>query len=95
MAELASLSAAIHGRVQGVFFRDFVREHAELLGLTGYVRNLPGGRSVEVRAEGEREKLLLLLRHLERGPRGAKVERVDVNWSEYIGSFHRFQVKYY
>ncbi|MFW6151182.1 MAG: acylphosphatase, partial [Chloroflexota bacterium] len=45
------MSATVHGRVQGVFFRDFVRTTATKLGLSGYVRNLPTG-DVEVRAEG-------------------------------------------
>lgn len=93
MAELASFLATVHGRVQGVFFRDFVQLHAEALGLTGYVRNLPG-RMVEVRAEGEKEKLLQLLRYLELGPPRARVDKVDVNWSEYSGSFRQFQVRY-
>ena len=91
MAESASLWAIVHGWVQGVFFRDFVRRHAQALGLTGYVRNLLTGQ-VEVRAEGEKEKLLTLLRYLERGPRGAEVERVDVKWAEYSGSFHDFRI---
>jgi acylphosphatase len=94
MAELASFLATVHGRVQGVFFRDFVRFHAEALGLTGYVRNLPG-RVVEVRAEGEKEKLLQLLRHLELGPPQARVDKVEVNWSEYSGSFRGFQIRYF
>jgi acylphosphatase len=94
MAELASFLATVHGRVQGVFFRDFVQWHAEALGLAGYVRNLPG-RVVEVYAEGEKEKLLELLRYLELGPPRARVEKVDVNWSEYSGSFGGFEVRYF
>lgn len=94
MAELASLLAIVHGRVQGVFFRDFVQEHAEALGLTGYVRNLPG-RMVEVWAEGAKEKLLQLLKYLEAGPREARVQRVDVNWSDYSGKFRRFDIRYF
>ena len=94
MAELASLSAIVHGRVQGVFFRDFVQEHAEALGLTGYVRNLPG-RMVEVWAEGEKEKLLQLIKYLEAGPRRARVQRVDVNWLDYSGEFRSFDIRYF
>ena len=64
MLEQASLLAIVQGRVQGVYFRAFVRNHAEALGLKGYVRNLSGGRAIEVRAEGEKTKLDELLNHL-------------------------------
>ena len=94
MSEQASLSAIVHGRVQGVYFRAFVRSHAEALGLNGYVRNLTGGREIEVRAEGDKTKLEELLSHLRIGPPRAKVEYVDVEWSEYTGRFKDFQLTY-
>jgi len=47
VTEMVSLTATVQGRVQGVFFRDFVNRWARELGLTGYVRNLPDG-AVEV-----------------------------------------------
>ena len=90
MEELASVSAMVHGLVQGVGFRFFVARHARALGLTGYVRNIPGGM-VEVFAEGEKGKLLQLLRHLEVNSPGF-VHRVDTTWSEYSGSFPHFMV---
>lgn len=79
MEELTSLSVIVHGLVQGVGFRFFVARHARALGLTGYVRNPPGGM-VEVWAEGEKGKLLQLLRYLEENSPGL-VERVDASWS--------------
>ena len=94
MSELASLSATVYGRVQGVFFRSFASRHARALGLTGYVRNLPQGRAVEVFVEGEREKLEELLGHLGDGPPGGRVDRVEAEWSEYKGEFHRFEARY-
>ncbi len=75
-------------------FRAFVLRHARSLGLTGYVRNLLLERAVEVVAEGDREDLERLLREIKVGPRGAWVERVTVNWSEYSGAYNRFEVKY-
>ncbi len=90
MEELASLSAIVHGLVQGVGFRFFVARHARALGLTGYVTNLQGGM-VEVRAEGEKGKLLQLLRRLETDSPGL-VERIDTSWEEYSGSFPYFGV---
>jgi acylphosphatase len=70
------------GRVQGVGFRFFVRERAMALGLSGYVRNLADGRSVEVAAEGLRSHLELLLRALAGGPPAAHVTRVDTEWCD-------------
>lgn len=84
----------MYGLVQGVNFRYFVLRQARSLGLTGYVRNLLLQRAVEVVAEGDREDLERLLRGLEVGPRGAWVERVDVNWAEYSGAYGRFEVRF-
>ena len=93
MSELASLFVTVHGLVQGVNFRSFVMRYARAPGLTGYVRNLASGE-VEVRAEGEKQKLEELLNHLKNGPPRAVVDRVDVEWSEYSGLFSYFEVRY-
>jgi len=91
---LASFHAVVLGRVQGVFFRAFVQRHATALGLTGYVRNLPQSRAVEVKAEGEQSRLEELLKLLHQGPLGARVEKVEVNWGEYSGNFPSFKIRY-
>jgi acylphosphatase len=93
MADLASLQAVVRGRVHGVFFRASVQTRAEDLRLTGYVRNRPDG-TVEVRAEGERQKLEKLVEYLKVGPPAARVEEVVVTWAEYTGAFSRFSVRY-
>ena len=94
VTDLTSVQAIVYGRVQGVFFRDFTSRHARELGLTGYVRNLPDWKAVEVQAEGERNKLERLIDYLKVGPPGAKVEKVVTNWSEYTGSYSNFSIKY-
>lgn len=91
---LASFHAMVRGRVQGVFFRDYVRSRANTLGLTGYVRNLSQSGAVEVQAEGERVKLEELLTILYQGPSGARVEKVEVIWKDYSGDFSSFSIKY-
>jgi len=93
MAALATLQAVVYGRVQGVFFRAFVSQQATGLGLKGYVRNLPGG-SVEILAEGERNKLEELIGHLKVGPSHARVEKVATTWSEYSGDYTVFEIRY-
>ena len=93
MADLASLRATVSGRVHGVFFRAFVESRAVELHLTGYVRNLPDG-TVEVKAEGERERLEKLVEYLGKGPPVARVAGVKTDWGEYTGAFRDFRVRY-
>ena len=93
MKDMASFTATIQGRVQGVFFRAFTQRHARQLGISGYVYNLPDG-SVEVRAEGERSQLELLTGYLRIGPPMSGVTEVDINWSEYTGEYTGFHITY-
>lgn len=65
----------VTGRVQGVYFRDFTRNAARMLGLEGWVRNLPDG-SVEACARGDRDKLAALKAQLAEGPRMARVDGI-------------------
>jgi acylphosphatase len=67
----------VHGRVQGVFFRDMTRRMAESRGVAGWVRNNPDG-SVEAAFEGPADAVDAMVRYVHEGPRGAGVERVDV-----------------
>jgi acylphosphatase len=94
MTDSASVQAIVYGHVQGVFFRAFASKLATELGLTGYVRNLPGGDAVEVQAEGKRNQLERLIGYLKVGPPSAKVEKVVTNWSEYTGSYSHFSIRY-
>ena len=89
----ARLVAVVRGRVQGVFFRAFVERRAAGLGLSGYVRNLPGG-ALEVQAEGNRDSLEMLLGYLHTGPSRARVDSVDISWGDDKGEFSGFKVKY-
>ena len=93
ISDLALLYACVRGRVHGVYFRAFVESLASELKLTGYVRNRPDG-TVEVKAEGERQKLEKLVEYLKKGPPAALVEEVVVEWAEPSGEFSGFSVKY-
>ena len=66
----------VHGVVQGVGFRWSAARRAEALGLRGWVKNCADG-SVEVGAQGTAAALDQFEDWLRRGPRGARVERVD------------------
>jgi acylphosphatase len=68
----------VHGRVQGVFFRDSVSRLADQYGVAGWVRNTRQG-TVEAVLEGEEDVVERLVDFCRRGPRGAEVERVEVD----------------
>ncbi|HEY7289489.1 MAG TPA: acylphosphatase [Vicinamibacterales bacterium] len=67
----------ISGRVQNVGFRFYTETLARREGLHGWVRNLPDGR-VEASAEGEAEAVERFEQGLRQGPRGARVDHVEV-----------------
>ncbi len=74
----------VHGRVQGVFFRDTTRREARTRGVAGWVRNRPDG-AVEAVFEGEPDAVRAMVDLARRGPRGAEVERVDETEEEPEG----------
>jgi acylphosphatase len=82
--EVIRRRVVVHGRVQGVFFRDSTRERASAHGVSGWARNRPDG-PVEVVLEGPREEVERVLRFLETGPPRARVESVDVSEEEPEG----------
>jgi acylphosphatase len=71
----------IHGRVQGVFFRDTTRRQAVSRGVAGWVRNRPDG-AVEAVFEGDPGAVEAMLAFCREGPRGASVDRVEVSEEE-------------
>jgi acylphosphatase len=76
--------AVVHGRVQGVFFRDSTRERARAHGVAGWVCNRPDG-ALEAVLEGPREAVERVLRFLETGPPRARVAGVEVSEEEPLG----------
>ncbi len=70
------LHVIVHGRVQGVGFRWFVRTEARRLGLAGWVRNVSDG-TVELRAAGIAQFLAALEQAIQRGPDGADVTQIS------------------
>ena len=85
------LHVVVHGDVQGVGFRYFVHRKANELELHGWVRNNDDG-TVELVAEGTRPDLEQLKGVVEQGPRMARVDRLDVQWSAASGNLGRFDL---
>ena len=81
----------ILGKVQGVFYRASCLEVAQKLGLTGWVKNLADG-SVEVLAQGEKEKIEKLIEWCKKGPDGAKVDEVKTEWKSIKKNFSDFSI---
>lgn len=81
------------GRVQGIFYRSNTKKHADHLGLTGFVKNLPDG-TVEIVAEGSEEKLKELLKWCRHGPMLAHVDDIDVFWERSSGEYEAFSIEY-
>ena len=81
MADRTARELVIHGRVQGVFFRAFVRDAADRAGVAGHAENRADG-TVAVHLEGAPDAVARVERACSSGPEGAHVERVDARDGE-------------
>jgi len=92
-SERARVRILVFGKVQGVFFCDYTKREADTLDLTGWVKNRDDG-SVEIVAEGEKNKLRRLVIAAKKGSPLSKVEDVEYDYSMYTGKFDSFYVNY-
>ena len=83
--------AVVRGFVQGVGYRYFVMRRARSARLQGWVRNNPDG-SVECLLQGPRGKVEEMLGELRRGPAGAQVSQLEVDWEEPAADLDDFDV---
>ena len=81
---LKRIHVIVHGRVQGVFFRDYTSRQAEALGLYGWVRNLPD-RTVEAAFEGVPKKVTAMVEWLHSGSPQSAVTSVTITDEEPCG----------
>lgn len=72
-----SVRIIIQGVVQGIFFRDFVKQNADRLGVKGFVRNLEDGR-VEAFLEGDVDSVNAMTEICRRGPQHAQIRKIDI-----------------
>jgi acylphosphatase len=71
----------VHGRVQGVFFRDSTRRLARQHAVAGWISNRWDG-AVEAVFESDEAAVQRLVRFVHDGPRGAEVDRVEISEEE-------------
>jgi acylphosphatase len=80
----------IRGLVQGVYFRESLKQEALRLNVSGWVRNRKDG-SVEAFVQGEKSDLELVIQWCRRGPERAKVESIDIVDTEADSLINDFQ----
>jgi len=81
----------ISGRVQGVGYRFSTQDIAGVVGVQGWVRNLPDGR-VEAVFEGTPQQVEEMIRWCRQGPPGASVADVLVEYGQSAG-LKRFEIR--
>jgi acylphosphatase len=74
---MKTIRLTIKGKVQGVFYRATAKDVADLLGIKGWVKNLPD-RNVEIRATASEEILQKFIDWSKQGPAKAKVDEVII-----------------
>jgi acylphosphatase len=82
----------VEGEVQGVGYRATASNVARRLGVAGWVRNLDDGR-VEAVIEGEKEVVEKMIGWCNKGPPGAYVQKVKVEWVPYKAEFKTFEIR--
>lgn len=81
----------IQGTVQGIFYRQFVKENADKLKLTGFTRNFENG-DVEVVVEGEADAIERLSNFCKKGPQHSQIRNVRVEEKKWSGDFKDFKI---
>lgn len=90
---MARVRAVVQGQVQGVSYRMSAVREAARHGLVGWVQNRRDG-SVLVEAQGDPDALERFLSWCRRGPPGARVVAVDVDWVSERGGEERFEIRH-
>lgn len=83
----------VSGRVQGVFYRLFVKKAAANLKIKGWVKNLGDGR-VEIVAEGEEHSISQFAAECNKGPIIAHIDDVDMRYETPMNKFKDFSITY-
>ncbi len=81
----------ISGRVQGVYYRAYARDAGRLIGVRGWVRNVPDGR-VEAVFEGDARKVEQMIEWCRNGSPLSRVEALDIEHEIYTGEFISFSI---
>jgi len=83
----------VSGRVQGVGFRYFAQREAQLLGISGYAKNLYDG-TVEILAQGEDEILKEYIKTIKSGPNFGYVNDLQSYECPVVDKYQEFLIEY-
>lgn len=78
------------GSVQGMFFRQFIKDNAGKIGVNGFVRNLEDGR-VEVFIEGNVDNVAQMDALCRRGSPHSHIRKVEEK-EEHFQDFKEFRI---
>jgi acylphosphatase len=81
----------VNGTVQGIFFKNFTKEHADKLKLRGFVRSLEDG-DLEVFVEGEKENIAKLIEILKQGPQHSQIRNIKTEERKWSGDLKEFKI---
>lgn len=86
---IKTLHLTIHGKVQGVYFRQSMLREAQNLGVSGWARNRSDG-TVEAVVHGDASTVDAMVRWAHRGPELARVDIVDTYLTD--GEYANFEI---
>lgn len=93
MDDLINVTAAINGRVQGVFFRANTKRNADRIGINGWVKNMPDG-SVSAFLQGTEQQVEEMIRWCRKGTPPAVVSSVETYRTDTSEIFTDFSIRY-
>ncbi|WP_136807474.1 acylphosphatase [Desulfosediminicola flagellatus] len=90
---MKTVHVIVHGRVQGVFFRDYTQRKANLLELSGWVKNQPDG-SVEALLSGMPKSIDTMIEWFQEGSPQSTVTAVTVDEVIPTEKLRGFEIRY-
>lgn len=90
---MQTIKIIISGKVQGVFFRDFIKEQADILEIKGFTKNISDG-NVEIIAQGSESALKELIEQTKIGHAFAKIDKINVSHETSNTIFKDFKIIY-
>jgi len=82
----------IKGDVIGVGFRAWMKIHAKIIGVNGWVKNVFNQPEVEAQIQGEENKVKEIIEIIKKGPPVSRVDQVEIIWQDAKELFDGFKI---